>query len=147
MAGSNRTEPYQLDELSKLASELGSEWSRVNENRVDVTLRPGMVLAFLNHPEEGDTLVGFEGTGWHAHGTVVFVTGENTGVACNELDILIGLACGELLVVSRYTGDKLQDRWLAHRGDPDLTQHVWPGDELRIYRCSEANETSPSSTA
>ena len=76
---------YRLDELAKLASEQGLEWRRVDDNRLDVTVATDAVLAFCNLVDENDTLVGFDGTPWHSHGVVQFMTGASTYIECDEL--------------------------------------------------------------
>ncbi len=124
---------YRLDELVKLASELGLKTRRVDADRLDVHLRDA-VLAFCNLSEDEDTLVGFDGTPWHAHNVVVFMTGDSSYIECNELDILIGLGTGELVIVSQYVDGILRDRWLAHRGEPLDLRYIEPDEELRVWR-------------
>jgi hypothetical protein len=124
---------YRLDELAKLASELGLETRRVDPDRIDVHLGDA-VLAFCNFPNDEDTLVGFDGTPWHAHNVVVFMTGESSYIQCDELDILIGLGAGELVIVSKYVNGILRDRWLAHREEPLRMRYIEPGEELRVSR-------------
>lgn len=127
---------YRLDELAKLASEIGLESRRADDNRLDVMLPDAAVLAFYNLVDEDDTLVGFENTPWHAHGIVLFMTGPNTCVECDELDILIGLASGDLVVVTRYRRGVLEDRWIAHKDEPLELNDMEPGEELRASRLS-----------
>ncbi len=131
-----RSEPYRLDELAKLASEQGLEWRRVDDNRLDVTVATDVVLAFCNLVDENDTLVGFDGTPWHSHGVVQFMTGASTYIECDELDILIGLASGDLVVVTQYLHGELKDRWIAHKDEPLDLQYIEAGEELRVVRLS-----------
>jgi len=126
--------PYRLDEVAELATELGLAARRVDANRLDVHLREDMVLAFYNLVDENDTLVGFDSTPWHAHGIVQFMTGENTYIECDELDILVGLGSGDLLVVSRYRDGELADRWLAHKDEPLDVTYIEAGEEMRVMR-------------
>lgn len=125
---------YRLDELAQLCGELGLEAQRVDPNRLEVQLFAGCVLAFCNLVKEDDTLVGFDGTPWHAHGAVLFNTGGATYTECDELDILVGLGSGELLIVSRFLNGELADRWVAHKDEPLDVKYVEPGEELRAYR-------------
>ena len=46
-------------------------------------------------------------------------------IECNELDIIIGLVCGELIVISRCLNSKLFDRLIAHKAAP-LMRDVMP---------------------
>jgi hypothetical protein len=134
--------PYRLDELAKLAAELGLESRRVDANRLGVCLTADCILDFWNLVDPEDTLVGFDGTPWHSHGVVPFTTGPATYVECDELDILVGLGCGELVVVSRYSQGQLVDRWLAHKQEPLDLEYMEAGEELRVYRLG-ADRTAP----
>ncbi len=130
---------YRLDELARLAAELGFGCTRPDPSRVDVRLTPDTVICFLNligeeHVEGDHTLVGFEGTPWHTHGTLEFLEGTAAAVACDELEVLVGLATGELVVVSRYRHGALDDRWLEHTREPLALEHMAPGEELRVMR-------------
>lgn len=128
---------YRLDELAALACDLGMDARRVSANRVDVALDDA-TLVFLNYPDDDDTLVAFEGTSWHAHGVMHFVTRSGSRIACDELEILVGLSVGELLVASQYMLGKLADRWLAHRDEPVDVRYIAAGEEIRVARLSGA---------
>jgi len=83
-------------------------------------------------------LVGFEGTPWHSHDAVQFLAGESTWLQCDELEILIALRSGELVIVSQFVGGSLRDRWIAHRGEPLDVRYIEPGEELRVRRLPES---------
>src|SRR5262245_40470051 len=134
----NEATAYRLDELATLASELGLISDRVNTDRLDVILFEGCRLAFCNLPEAPHTLVGFDGTPWHAHGVVSFMTGSPYYVDCDELDILIGLGSGDLVVVSQFIDGKLRDRWIEHKKEPFDLKHLEPNEELRVYRLPDS---------
>jgi hypothetical protein len=125
---------YRLDELARLASESGLVSERVSAGRLDVILFDGCRLAFCNLVAEGDTLVGFDGTPWHSHGVVPFSAGSPHYVECDELDILIGLCSGELVVVSEYVEGVLRDRWIEHKKEPLDLKYMRAGEELRVLR-------------
>ncbi|MCC6524469.1 MAG: hypothetical protein IT373_17570 [Polyangiaceae bacterium] len=126
--------PYRLDELAALAAELGLLAERVGPDRVDVVLFDGCRLAFCNLSEDADTLVGFDGTPWHSHGVVSFLAGSPNYVECDELELLIGLGVGELVVVSLYVGGMLKDRWIEHKNEPLELRYIEPSEELRVFR-------------
>ena len=128
---------YRLDELTALAAELGFDAKRVDRDRLDVMI-DDVVLAFCNLSEDADSLVGFDGTPWHSHDLVQFMTGENSWIECDELEILIGLRSGELVVVSQFVDGVLRDRWLAHRDEPLDLRYIEPGEELRVGRMRSA---------
>ena len=123
---------YRLDELEKLSDELGLDSQRVNASRLDVVFNEECVLAFCNLLGEEGSLVGFEGTPWHAHDLVQFSTGASHSIELDELEILIGLAIGELLIVTEYSRGQLRDRWISHKDDPLEFRDLDQGDEVRI---------------
>jgi hypothetical protein len=125
---------YRLDELVTLAAELGLTSDRVDTDRLDVILFEGCRLAFCNLPEAPHTLVGFDGTPWHSHGIVQFLTGSPKYVDCDEIDILIGLGSGDLVVVSQFVDGKLRDRWIEHKKQPLDLRHLEPNEEFRVFR-------------
>jgi hypothetical protein len=132
-----RTTPYRLDELERLCAELGLACRRIDAARLDVIVHTDCHLAFCNLPD-GDTLVGFEGTPWHAHGSMHFGTGDANFVVCDELEILVGLSVGDLIVVSQYVSGALRDRWITHKLDEVDFKYIRPGEELRFYRLAPA---------
>jgi hypothetical protein len=124
--------PRRLDVIEALASELGFEARRVDSDRLDVLLDTGVILVFCNLEDEGDPLVGFEGTQWHAHGVVCLEVGEGEYVEIADVDILRALALGELVVVSQYVHDGLSDRWLAHVDGPLDAGNLGAGEVIRV---------------
>lgn len=125
---------YRLDKIAELCSEYGLKTNMPDENRIDISICSDCVLSFLNLVDEDDTLIGFDGTPWHTHGIVEFMTGSNTYIECNELDILIGLVSGELLIVSRYLKSALVNRWIIHKKEPFSLKYIEAGEELKICR-------------
>lgn len=125
---------YRLDDIEKLCTDNGFHTHRPDKNRVDLRIRDDCVLSFVNLVEEEDTLVGFDGTPWHSHGVVQFMTGSNTYIECDELDIIIGLVSGELLIVSQYIKSSLTDRWIMHKYETLDLKCIEAGEELLIYR-------------
>jgi hypothetical protein len=103
----------RLDVIEAQAAHLGFESRRVDRDQLDIVLDAGVILVFSTLDDGADSRVGFDATGWHAHGVVGLEVskGEYTGV--DEVDILPALAHGELVVVSQYVRGKLRDRWLA----------------------------------
>jgi hypothetical protein len=99
-----------------------------------VIIRDAYRLAFCNLPAEDDTLVGFDGTPWHSHGIVSFLAGSPEYVECDELDILIGLGSGDLLVVSQFLDGNLKDRWIEHKNEPLDIKYLQPNEELCVFR-------------
>jgi hypothetical protein len=125
---------YRLNKIAELCSEHGIQTDVPDKNRIDVKISDDCVLSFLNLVDEEDTLVGFDGTPWHSHGIVQFITGSNTYIECDELDIIIGLVSGELLIVSQYVKSELNDRWIMHKAEPLDLKYIEPGEELKVLR-------------
>lgn len=123
---------YQLDEIAQLARELGFDARRVDNHRVDVQVADA-ILAFCNLPED-DSLVGFEGTPWHFHEQVTFRNVDGTYSEWDGPDVLLGLAVGELVVLSHVVAGEVRDRWLAHVDEPLDVKEVGRGEELRVVR-------------
>ena len=125
---------YRLNKIADLCSENGLQTHLADHNRIDVKIRTDCVLSFINLVDEEDTLVGFDGTPWHSHGIVQFMTGPDTYIECDELDIIVGLVSGELLIVSQFAKSKLTDRWIIHKDEPLDLKYIEPGEELIVYR-------------
>lgn len=125
---------YRLSNIVELCSENGLSVNQPDENRVDIDIHDDCVLSFINLVDEQDTLVGFDGTPWHAHDIVQFMTGPDTYIECDEFDIIIGLVSGELLIASRFMKSKLVDRWIIHKNERLSLKYIEPGEELNVYR-------------
>ncbi len=125
---------YRLNKIADLCSENGLQTHLTDHNRIDVKIRTDCVLSFINLVDEEDTFVGFDGTPWHSHGIVQFMTGPDTYIECDELDIIVGLVSGELLIVSQFAKSKLTDRWIIHKDEPLDLKYIEPGEELIVYR-------------
>ena len=70
------------------------------------------------------------------------MTGKNSWIELDELEILIALRSGELVVVSQFVHGTLRDRWLAHRDEPLDVRYVEPGEELRVRRLADKVSTA-----
>ena len=57
-----------LGMVAQLGSEMGFAVRHVPPDEIDLVLEPDVVLVFQNLPGPSDSLVGFEGFGWHFHG-------------------------------------------------------------------------------
>lgn len=125
---------YRQNKIAELCSEYGIKTNMPDKNRIDVSIYEDCVLSFLNLVDENDTLVGFDKTPWHSHGLVQFLTGPNSYIECDELDIIIGLVSGELLIVSQYLKTALTDRWIMHKNESLDLKYIEAGEELKVCR-------------
>jgi hypothetical protein len=125
---------YRLDDLEALASELGFRPRRVDGDRLDVTIEDEYILTFANMRDEEDSYVGFDGTPWHSHGNVEFMTSSSTSVTYDELELLIAIGVGDLVIITEYTGGTVRDRQLGHKGKSLDISYMQAGDEVRVVR-------------
>lgn len=126
---------YALGNLEKLAIELGFNAVRVNKDRFDVYLAEGITLYFENRVEEANTMAGFDDVRWHFHGALVVELADRYTKDYDELDLLIALGNGELVVVSEHRSGELFERSIVHRSkvlDPIDISYLAKGDEFRI---------------
>jgi hypothetical protein len=78
---------------------------------------------------------------------MIFVTADRHFIECDDLEVLIGLSIGELVVISQYLGGELHDRWIAHRDEPFRVRHIQPGEEARIaVGCGQFGQRAALST-
>lgn len=127
---------YDLDNLYRHAIELGFNAARTSADVLAVTLAPGVALEFMNLVDESDTLIGFEGTPWHTHDSLMLMVGQATYIELSEIELLSALKAGDAAIVEQFVKDKLSDRWIAHRLEPFDIKYMEPGEEIRIRRLS-----------
>lgn len=127
---------FRLDLILETAALLGFNASKPSADRV-LVLVAGATLEFLNDPAGEDTLLGFEGTAWHTHGSLVVVSGGNRLAEYDEAEVLHALANGELVVRSSWKDGALLDRWISHYTEA-LRDATSPSDEeVREWRANE----------
>ncbi len=105
--------PYDLDMIEELSREIGLA-ARRGDQRVEIDLGEGAVLWFQNLEPERESLIGFPDTPWHEHGKLIFVDGCGNRLDVDQLDLLIGLKDGHILVCEQRTEDRVVARWLVH---------------------------------
>jgi hypothetical protein len=125
---------YDLDNLHHHSIELGFEAARSSADRLAVTLLPGVVLEFANLVDESDTLIGFHGTPWHTHDSLMLMVGRDSYIKLSEFELLSALRTGDAVVVEQYFEAELSDRWIAHKLEPFDIKYIEPGEEIRIHR-------------
>jgi hypothetical protein len=124
---------YDLNLLHARCREVGLPSTLRSDERLEIALRSGVLLCFLNSEREEDCLVGFEGTPWHTHGDFTFSDAHGCYVEMSYLDVLNGLAGGQVLVVELWRDGTVSDRWLIHRDYNEL-RHLEEGEEIRVFR-------------
>jgi len=125
---------YDLDSLEKLSNKLGFAASRISPDTLEISVKDNVILVFMNLFDEKDTLIGFKGTPWHAHGKVMLMRDEESYVTLDEQDVLQGIKTGDILIVEQYRDTILADRWLAHQEEKIDVRFTQPGEEIRICK-------------
>jgi len=125
---------YDLNTLGELSRELGFPSLVGRSQDLQVSISAGVVLVFQNLPDKEDTIIGFEGTPWHSHGTLILAVGDASYAEFDELDILQGIDNGDIAIGERYLNNVLEDRWLMHRNEAVDVSFIQAGEEVRIWR-------------
>jgi hypothetical protein len=133
---------YDIGFIEELCLELGFPTSRSPRTkrlaeRLDLRLGNDIVLCFENAELDQDCLIGFAGTPWHAHGDLEFADKHGNSVTVNYVDMLSGLADGQILICERWSRNNLSDRWLIHRDCNDETRYLNENDEMRVFRAKK----------
>ncbi len=128
---------YDLDTVQELCGEVGFSCSRLQPDELEVTIELGVSLVFQNFRDEEDTLIGFRGTPWHAHGTLTLMRRDGSYAAFDELDIIQGLRDGNLVLLEMYLNGELRDRWIIHKEERVDVQDITPSEEIRVRRLQQ----------
>lgn len=123
-----------LERLGECARSLGLSSERVSVDRFDVHFGGSAILTFKNIPDEDDNVFGFGSTPWHTHDRLSWITDAGELAEYQPEDVLLGLACGELVVVSRYQNDRLVDIWISHMDGLSDIELGSPCEEIRARR-------------
>lgn len=134
---------FDLERVSELCEEVGLQCGRRSPDELAVTLEPGVTLLFQNAPND-DSLVGFEGTGWHAQDGLTCSDRHGSYVELSYLELVSGLAGGTVLVCELWLRGELADRWLVHRDFVDECRFLQDGEEIRIRPVSKRTAAGPT---
>ena len=64
----------------------------------------------------------------------MLMTSESTCIELNEREIIQGMLSGEIVILSRYLSNKLEDRRLAHKAEKIDVKYIAPGETMHIER-------------
>jgi hypothetical protein len=129
---------YDFNMICELCNEIGLPARMHDEQCVEVDLGPSGLLCFQNAEDDEDCLIGFRETPWHTHDDLTFVNGRGHYIELNYLDLLTGLADGQVLVCERRQDGKLLDRWPIHRDYNDLFKYMDAGEQITVRRVTTA---------
>lgn len=125
---------YDLDLLEEYCEELGFSSVRPSPDSLKVKILEGIDLEFHNLRDAEDMIAGFNGMPSHWHGHAILNIRDAMYVELDELDIVKGLRCGDVVIVEQYLKGDLKDRWIAHKDEKLDVQYIEPGEEVRIRR-------------
>jgi hypothetical protein len=131
---------YDFDMIGDLCSELGLRTVARSTDEVAIELEEGVVLLFINAEREEDSLVGFEGGEWHYHDDFMCSDRHGFHIELGYLDVLTGLADGEVLLCEQWVGGELRERSLVHRDYVDEFLDMQEDEEIRIRRVPSSRE-------
>jgi len=134
--GGDRNVQYDLQALQAQCRETGFKTNRPSQDLLEVVIRTGLILAFINSTDDPDTMVGFVGTGWHFHGKLTVMLGESRYMELDAFELIDALQSGDIFIIERFMDSELEDRWLMHRLEPLNVKDIEPSEELRVYRVS-----------
>ena len=128
---------FNFEKLQTHCADVGFDFDRTSPDSLTVSISASRLLTFANLIEESDTLIGFEGTPWHTHGSVSLLVSAARYVDMDEYDTLTAIRIGDVVIAERFMNGELVDRWLAHKLEPFDLKYIEPSEELPIYRLPE----------
>jgi len=130
---------YDIDLIQQLCREVGLPSTSHADERVDIELRPGIVLRFQNAERDEDCLVEFPGTPWHTHDEFMFADGRGYYVELDYLDVLTGLTDGRVLICELRKNGQIMDRSLIHRDYNDEFKYMEEDEEIVVFRAARTD--------
>jgi len=105
----------------------------------DVTLR--FINNVTTHQLDGptmddDALIDFgDDTSWHTHGhEFEFADPRGHYISKDYLDLVAGIASGEILIAELWNKGNLKERWPIHKDYNDEFDYLEKDDEIRVRR-------------
>ena len=123
---------YDLPSIADLCEAFGFAIAHRDATSLSITVSTDVRLLFCNDDAD-DCLIGFVGTPWHAHGDIVLAS-RQASIELSAVDVVAGLADGQVLICEGWSAGQLQDRWLVHRDVFDGQRLLEPDAELRLRR-------------
>jgi hypothetical protein len=121
--------------------------SKLEGDRLEIRVGENVVLWIQNAKADEDCAIGFEDTPWHVHDELIFVDPHGNYVEMSYLEMLDGLADGQLLICEMRASGEINDRWLIHCMYNDVFKGVLPNEELKVFRASLTIGSSDRGTA
>lgn len=138
---------YDLDLVQEQCSEVGLKSEFLDQDNLAIYLDEGITLHFrnnvttyqLNGPAiSDDSFIDLgDDNPWHTHSQEFeFTDHKGVGVSMHYLDVLAGIASGDVLIGELRNRGKLKERWLFHKQYNDEFSYMEEGDEIRVRRIS-----------
>ena len=145
--------PYDLDLVHEKCNEVGLSSELIEPNTLAVDLTGGVTLRFVNNVTthfldgpavDDDALIDMgDETSWHTHGhEFQFADPRGHYISMDYLDLVAGIASGEILIAELWNKDNLKDRWLIHKDYNDEFDYLETDDEIRVRRVFPTKQRS-----
>jgi len=140
-----KSNSYDLDLVHEQCKEVGLKSEFENSDLLVIHLTDDIKLRFENnittHQSNGsviedDSLVDLgDDSDWHTHvHDFEFVDPRGHYVSMHYLDLIVGIASGEILIAELWNKDRLKERWPIHRDYNNEFDYLEKDDEIRVRR-------------
>lgn len=137
--------PYDLELLHEQCNEVGLSSKLSAPDTLTIRLTDDVTLRFTNnvttHFSNGpsvndDTIIDLgDDTPWHTHGhEFQFNDPRGYYVSMDYLDLVAGIASGEILIAELWNKGDLKERWLIHKDYNDEFDYLEADSEIRVRR-------------
>ena len=137
--------PYDLDLVREQCNEVGLSSELIEPDTLAIRLADDITLRFANNVTthfldgtsvDDDTLIDLgDDSPWHTHGhEFEFVDPRGYYVSMDYLDLIAGIASGDILIAELWKKDNLKERWLIHKDYNDEFDYLEADDEIRVRR-------------
>jgi hypothetical protein len=130
--------PYDLKAIEDFCRSERLSCERISPEELRVRFGRDFTLCIANTEGGTDTYLGFSDGAWHTHGEAMFMTGPDTYLELDPVEVLAGLRAGDLLIGSRYVRGELKDRWIFHRKEKQDFQYFEDGESVTVRRADPA---------
>lgn len=129
---------YDLQAVEMACREYGFPYVWLSDCEMEIEICPPWTPLVVANTDGGkDTYLGFKELPWHSHGNLLLIVSDTAHIEYFPEELIEAIASGDVLVVSQFLGDELNDRWLVHRDEKQDVRYLEPTEELRICRLSQ----------
>lgn len=106
---------YDFELIEEFCAEVGYLTNYKNPETFVVSLGEDIELTFFNSEKEDNCLVQFNVSDWHEHEPFIFDNYRDHCLELDYLDVLKGLAEGQIFVCDRISNGEVVERSLIHK--------------------------------